>query len=82
MTVDAKGDFIAKVERVYQGEVYGEALYNGIAEVMEDPGRAEKWRILTELEVVTTAFCDLELAGNSDVSINPARELIAKMRKA
>ncbi|HET6390725.1 hypothetical protein [Hyphomicrobium sp.] len=37
---------------------YGEALYNGIPEVVEDPGRAEKWRILTELEVVTKAFCD------------------------
>jgi hypothetical protein len=162
MTVNSEDDFISKVERAYQGEVYGEALYSGIADVMDDPGRAEKWRVLTELEVVTKArmrdlvaklggdtresevfrqkgidhvqkyagmpwsdfmklysreldpvieryaaleqrcapedvetlrfltehevvtkaFCDLELAGRSDISIDPTRELIAKMRAA
>jgi len=162
MTVNSEDDFISKVERAYQGEVYGEALYSGIADAMDDPGRAEKWRILTELEVVTKArmrdlvaklggdtresdvyrqkgidhvrkyagmpwndfmtlysrelgpviqryaaleqrcapedaetlrfltehevvtktFCDLELAGRSDISIDPTRELIAKMSAA
>ncbi|MBY0559505.1 hypothetical protein [Hyphomicrobium sp.] len=162
MTVNSDDDFIRKVERAYQGEVYGEALYSGIADVMDDPARAEKWRVLTELEVVTKArmrdlvaklggdpreseafrqkgadhvhkyasmpwtdfmtvfsreldpiieryaaleercapedvetlrfltehevvtktFCDLELAGRSDISIEPTRELIAKMRAA
>lgn len=160
--VDAKDDFVTKVERAYQGEVYGEALYSGIAEAMADPDRAQKWRILTDLEVVTKArmrdlvaklggdaresdtyrqkgidhvqryvslpwddfmkcfsaeldpiipryaaleqrcapedaetlrfltehevvtkeFCDLELAGKSDISIDPVVELIAKMRGA
>ncbi|SFV32112.1 hypothetical protein [Hyphomicrobium facile] len=162
MTVNSEDDFIKKVERAYQGEVYGEALYSGIASAMDDPARAEKWRVLTELEVVTKArmrdlvaklggdpresdvfrqkgvdhvqkyarmpwtdfmkvfsreldpiieryaaleercapddvetlrfltehevvtkaFCDLELAGRSDISIEPTRELIAKMRTA
>lgn len=162
MTVEAKADFISKVERAYQGEVYGEALYSGIADAMADPDRANKWRILTELEVVTKArmrdlvaklggdaresdayrqkgvdhvqryvslpwddfmkrfsgeldpiipryaaleqrcapedaetlrfltehevvtkeFCELELAGRPDVSIDPVRDLIARIRGA
>lgn len=162
MAVDAKDDFISKVERAYQGEVYGEALYRGIADAMDDPVRAEKWRVLAELEVVTKArmrdlvaklggdpresdvfrqkgvdnvqkyagmpwtdfmklysfeldpvieryaaleercapedletlhfltehevvtkaFCDLELAGRPDISIEPTRQLIARMRAA
>lgn len=162
MTVNSRDDFISKVERAYQGEVYGEALYGGIANAMADPGRAEKWRVLTELEVVTKArmrdlvaklggdtresevyrqkgidnvqkyagmpwddfmtlysreldpvikryaaleqqcapedaetlrlltehevvtkaFCNLESAGRPDISIDPTRELIAKMRAA
>ena len=162
MTVSAKGDFVSKVERAYQGEVYGEAFYRGMADATDDPGLAEKWRVLTELEVVTKArmldlveklggdtresevyrqkgidhvqkyapmqwndfmklfsqeldpiikryaaleqqcgpedvetlrfltehevvtkaFCDLELAGRTDISIDPTRELIAKMRAA
>lgn len=55
MAVDATSDFLSRVERAYQGEVYGEALYRGIADVLDDPGRAEKWRVLAELEVVTKA---------------------------
>jgi hypothetical protein len=55
MTGDAQTDFISKVERAYQGEVYGEALYSGIANALDDPDRSEKWRVLTELEVVTKA---------------------------
>ena len=46
------------------------------------PEDAETLRFLTEHEVVTKAFCDLELAGRSDVSIDPVLELIAKMRAA
>jgi hypothetical protein len=160
MTVNSKDDFISKVERAYQGEVYGEALYSGIADAIDDPGRSEKWRVLAELEVVTKsrmrdlvaklggdtkesevsrqkgmenvqkyvslrwfefmklysqeldpviaryadlerrcasedaatlrllteheivtkAFCDLELVGKSDISINPALELLASVR--
>jgi hypothetical protein len=55
MTVNAQDDFISKVERAYQGEVYGEALYNGLADAIDDPVRSEKWRVLTELEVVIKA---------------------------
>ncbi len=49
MTVYAQAEFISKVERAYQGEVYGEALYSGIAKALDDPVRSEKWRVLTEL---------------------------------
>lgn len=55
MAVDTQGDFVSRVERAYQGEVYGEALYRGIADVLDDPARSEKWRLLAELEVVTKA---------------------------
>ena len=162
MTVNAQDDFISKVERAYQGEVYGEALYSGLAGAIDDPVRSEKWRILTELEVVikarmrslveklggdiresgvfrqkgidnvqkyvglqwadfmklysqelgqviaryaelerrcapedaftlrlltehevvTKAFCDLELEGRPDISINPTLELLATARGA
>jgi len=71
MTVNAKDDFISKVERAYQGEVYGEALYSGIADAIDDPVRSEKWRVLTELEVVTKArMRDLvaKLGGDSKES--------------
>ncbi len=55
MAVDAGSDFLKRVERAYQGEVYGEALYRGIADALEDPARSEKWRVLAELEVATKA---------------------------
>jgi hypothetical protein len=55
MASEATNDFVSKVERAYQGEVYGEALYRGLADAIEDPVRSEKWRILAELEVVTKA---------------------------
>jgi hypothetical protein len=56
MAVDGMSDFVSKVERAYQGEVYGEALYLGIADAVDDPTRAEKWRVLAKLEVVTKAM--------------------------
>lgn len=68
MAVDATGDFLSRVERAYQGEVYGEALYLGIANVLDDQEKAEKWRVLAELEVVTKALMrDLvaKLGGNT-----------------
>lgn len=55
MVAEASKDFVSKVERAYQGEVYGEALYLGLADVLDDPVRSEKWRALAELEVVTKA---------------------------
>jgi len=55
MAIAARSDFLSRVERAYQGEVYGEALYRGIAEALDDPERAGKWRVLAELEVVTKA---------------------------
>ncbi len=157
-----RDDFVRRVERAYQGEVYGEALYRGLADVIADPDRSKKWRVLadlevttkalmrdlvaklggdtreseafrikginavskyaslpwadfmalysrelepviarygelevqcapedvavlrflTEHEVVTKAFCDLELAGRSDISINPTLELLASAHAA
>ena len=68
MLVKTDDSFIKKVEHAYQGEVYGEALYSGIADAIDDPDRAQKWRILTELEVVTkTKMRDLvaKLGGDS-----------------
>ena len=71
MATEAVSDFLSKVERAYQGEVYGEALYRGIADAVDDPVRAEKWRVLAELEVVTKAqMRDLvaKLGGNTEES--------------
>lgn len=162
MMRDGANDFVKRIERAYQGEVYGEALYRGLADAIDDPGRSEKWRILenleavtkarmrdlvaklggdtceseafrlkgvnavgkyaslawsdfmalysqelepviaryselevlcapedaatlrflTEHEVVTKAFCDLELAGRSDISINPTLALLASAEAA
>ena len=55
MTGEGTGDFLGRVESAYQGEVYGEALYNGIADMTTDPTRSKKWRVLADLEVVTKA---------------------------
>jgi hypothetical protein len=55
MVTDTSKNFLGRVERAYQGEVYGEALYRGLADAIEDPERSEKWNILAELEVVTKA---------------------------
>lgn len=55
MPVAPSQSFLSRVERAYQGEVYGEALYRGLAAAIEDPARSEKWRVLAELEVVTKA---------------------------
>jgi hypothetical protein len=55
MQADPGQTFLSRVERAYQGEVYGEALYRGLAAAIADPIRSEKWRVLAELEVVTKA---------------------------
>lgn len=162
LSAHQRTDFLSRVERAYQGEIYGEALYNGLAEAITDRSRSDKWRLLAELEavtksqmralveklggdtresevfrqkgvdnvakysslawqdfmalysrelepviaryaqlerecapedaatlrflteheVVTKVFCDLELQGRADVSIEPTRALIASARKA
>ncbi|HEY8128144.1 MAG TPA: hypothetical protein VIF39_05420, partial [Hyphomicrobium sp.] len=46
------------------------------------PEDAFTLRLLTEHEVVTKAFCDLELEGRPDISINPTLELLATARGA
>lgn len=56
MGIDATNDFLSRIERAYQGEVYGEALYRGIAKALDNRERAEKWLVLAELEVVTKAL--------------------------
>jgi hypothetical protein len=43
---------------------------------------AAKLRLLTEHEIVTKAFCDLELAERPDISINPVLEFLATARAA
>lgn len=49
------GGYLGGIERAYQGEVYGERLYAGLAAAMTDATNAEKWRVLTALEVMTKA---------------------------
>jgi hypothetical protein len=44
------------------------------------PEDARTLRFLTEHEVVTKAFCDLELSGRPDISIQPTLDLLAIMR--
>lgn len=84
MATDSSGDFVARVERAYQGEVYGEALYRGIADVLDDPARAEKWRVLAELEVVTKARMRAlvaKLGGNTEESEAFRQKGIDQVRK-
>jgi hypothetical protein len=55
LSANQRTDFLSRIERAYQGEVYGEALYKGLAEAVADRSRSEKWRTLAELESVTKA---------------------------
>ena len=46
-------DYATAIHKAFQGEVYGEALFRGLAERATDPGRAWKWRVLERLETET-----------------------------
>ena len=50
MTPDA---YLEAIERAYQGEVYGEALYRLIADDQVTPERAWKWRVMAQMEFET-----------------------------
>jgi hypothetical protein len=77
-------DFLRDVERAYQGEVYGEALYNGIADALDDPERAHKWRVLAELEVVTKDLMRAlvaKLGGDTDESASNRKRGLDRVGK-
>lgn len=46
-------DYATAIHKAFQGEVYGEALFRGLAERATDPARAYKWRVLERLETET-----------------------------
>ncbi len=48
-------DILAAMERGYQGEVYGEAMYSAMASAETDPVRRWKWMVLVQLELETKA---------------------------
>ena len=50
-----KSQYLSHIEEAYQGEVYGEAMYNAIADKMDDPDHAHKWRVLAQMEKETKA---------------------------
>lgn len=64
---EVAADYASRVMRAYQGEVYGEDLYNALADAMTNPEHALKWRVLAELEVMTKAHMKavVERAGLS-----------------
>jgi hypothetical protein len=71
-------DFMA----LYSKELVPVIARYGELEQLCAPEDAKTLRFLTEHEVVTKAFCDLELAGRPDISIAPTVALIAAMRAA
>jgi hypothetical protein len=46
-------DYATAIHKAFQGEVYGEALFRGLAERTTDAARAYKWRVLERLETET-----------------------------
>lgn len=53
MTMSLTAAYVQGVETAYQGEVYGEILYQGIADGRPDAGERQKWLVLVEMERVT-----------------------------
>ena len=46
-------NYLNLIEEAYQGEVYGEAMYQTIADNMDNPDYAYKWRVLAQMEAET-----------------------------
>ena len=56
------------IERAYQGEVFGVAMYSALAAAQHDPFRRWQWQCLVQLEVETkaaTAALLARLGGNT-----------------
>ena len=47
-----QAEYYRQIEAAYQGEVYGEALYQGLAEAFDLRADGRKWLTLVELETV------------------------------
>ena len=73
-------DYAAYVEARYQGEVFGEAVFEAMAKAREDAGEARKLRVLAQLERETkeALLPAVEETGRSTV---PDTEQIEKGRR-
>ena len=49
-------DYKTYLEQRFQGEVFGEALFRTMANLSDDPARAQKFRVLEQLERETKEF--------------------------
>ncbi len=59
---------LAAIERAFQGEVFGVAMYSSMAEAQTDPFRRWQWHCLLQLEIetkATTAELLEQLGGNT-----------------
>jgi hypothetical protein len=63
----AASDYKTYLEQRFQGEVFGEALFRTMANLCHDPARAQKFRVLEQLERETKEFLlpALREAGSS-----------------
>jgi hypothetical protein len=63
----AASDYKTYLEQRFQGEVFGEALFRTMANLCDDPARAQKFRVLEQLERETKEFLlpALREAGHS-----------------
>jgi hypothetical protein len=52
----AASDYKTYLEQRFQGEVFGEALFRTMANLCHDPARAQKFRVLQQLERETKEF--------------------------
>ena len=72
-------DYHHYLEERYQGEVYGEALFQTMAETCPDPERAAQLRVLEQLERETKEFL-LRAMSEDGLSADASPERIAEGR--
>ena len=71
---DAKSDsFVTYLIERFQGEVYGEALFQAMAEAEADPETRWKWRVLETLERETKEYLDRALRARGH-EVKPSDE--------
>lgn len=48
-------NYLKSIELAFQGEVYGETLYEALAQTLSDPDQRHKWQVLAQMERETKA---------------------------
>lgn len=73
-------EFVTYLTERFQGEVYGEAVFQAMAEAEADPDMRWKWRVLETLERETKEYLDraLRVRGHE---VKPSDEAWAQGRK-